>query len=67
MLKALRKRDFVGLNRSLGIFNALDESAQTRVMAATADLQFLDPSLDPSGLSELASCTLATMAHHHEH
>jgi len=67
MLKALRKRDFVGLSKSLGIFNALDESAQTRVMAATADLQFLDPSLDPSGLSELASCTLATMAHHHEH
>jgi hypothetical protein len=67
MLKALRKRDFVSLSKSLTGFNALDEDAQRRVMGATIDLQFLDPSLDPQGLAELSSCTLAVMAGHHNH
>jgi hypothetical protein len=38
------------------------------VLAATADLQFIDPSLDPQGLAELASCTMHAMAGHvHQH
>ena len=68
MLLALRKRDFAALSKSMELFNSLDSDAQERVMGATIELQFLDPSLDPQGLAELSSCTLAVMAGHpHDH
>jgi len=68
MLKALRKRDFVELNKSLSVFNSLDGHAQDRVAQATNELFFLDPSLDPQGLAELSSCAMAVMSGHpHQH
>ena len=68
MLLSLRKRDFASLMKSLEAFNSLDGQSQERVRQATAELQFIDPSLDPQGLAALSGCTLSVMAgHSHDH
>lgn len=65
MLTALRKRDFQAVTKSLHAFNMLDSSAQDRVMSATRDLAFIDPTLDPEGLAALSEATVSAMHHSH--
>ena len=68
MMLSMRKREVPALAKSLDTFNVLDTAAQERVLSAAAELQFIDPSLDLQGLSELASCTMEVMAgHSHTH
>ena len=67
MLLSLRKRDFAALSKSMSLFEMLDDAGKQSVMRSSAELQFIDPSLDPEGLAEIASCTLATMAGLHNH
>jgi hypothetical protein len=68
LMVSMRKRDVPALAKSLDTFNVLDTAAQERVLSAAAELQFIDPSLDLQGLSELASCTMEVMTGHgHAH
>lgn len=64
LLKSLRKRDFVQLNKSMGYFQRMDGESQARIMAMATELMFVDPSLDPDGLAELTACTFDVLGHH---
>ena len=69
-LTALRKRDFATLAFNLQIIQTLDDVGRQSFNEIVTGLNFVDPSLDPDGLAELSSCTLAVMAgqhHHHDH
>ena len=66
-LKALRKQDTVELAAMLGIVNSLDTAGRSAFEAASADLQFVDSTLDPQGLAELSACSLAIVAGTHNH
>jgi PBSX family phage portal protein len=66
-MTALRKRDFGELAWSLQIINRLDDHGRQTFHDAVAALTFVDPSLDPEGLAELSSCTMAILAGRHDH
>jgi PBSX family phage portal protein len=67
-MTAMRKRDYPVLAENLEIIGLLDEAARGAFDDAVAQLSFVDASLDPDGLKELAGCALAVMAgHHHDH
>jgi hypothetical protein len=66
-MKALRKRDLGELALTLPIIGGLDHDDRQEFDGYLAELAFIDPSYDPAGLAELATCTMAVMAGHHAH
>jgi PBSX family phage portal protein len=66
-MKALRKRDFAELAFNLQIVSTLDDVGRQTFSEFANELNFIDTSLDPSGLAELTSCTLAVLAGQHNH
>jgi PBSX family phage portal protein len=59
--QALRKRDLPRLHQNLLLAQTLAPDDQAALRQALATWQFIDPSVDPEGLAEIAGCTLAVM------
>lgn len=66
-LIALRKRNFDELSRNIQLVSSLDPHGREEFHKACASLQFIDPSHDHEGLSELLGCTIAVMQRDHSH
>jgi PBSX family phage portal protein len=58
---ALRNRDAVTLTKNITLISSLDSAGFDRFRKASADLQFIDTTLDSEGLTDLASCTISVM------
>ncbi|MCO5157864.1 MAG: phage portal protein [Aquamicrobium sp.] len=58
---ALRKRDVIQLTKNINLISSLDHVGFDRFRKASADLQFVDTTLDADGLTDLASCTISVM------
>ena len=67
LLTSLRKRDFPALAKGLTYFERMDVDSQALIQSYTTDLMFVDPSLDPEGLSELSAATMRVMGCGHIH
>ncbi|MBS7812362.1 phage portal family protein [Roseococcus pinisoli] len=57
----LRRRDYVGLTKTITAAESLSEGNKAKLRAALAVRQYMDPSIDPEGTSLLAGCTIAAM------